>query len=160
MMLMPPTPLQNTCSSTRTTRAMTTHTRRSGRLRYSWTPIACEIQHSCAGPKHADAFNAVWPHLLAHSTQLNQELALLPTAPPHDKGGVFELRSYKLKPGKLLEWEAVWCVASDIHTASRNRLTHIARVSTGGAASRRAGGSLSPSQVGAFPSPLHHRPRL
>jgi hypothetical protein len=30
------------------------------------------------------------------------------TAAPHDLGGIFELRTYDLKPGKLLEWEQHW----------------------------------------------------
>ncbi|ODV89916.1 hypothetical protein CANCADRAFT_97831 [Tortispora caseinolytica NRRL Y-17796] len=30
------------------------------------------------------------------------------TAQPHTMGGIFELRSYTIKPGKLLEWEASW----------------------------------------------------
>ncbi|KAJ7631248.1 hypothetical protein FB45DRAFT_917954 [Roridomyces roridus] len=34
--------------------------------------------------------------------------AFLPTAPPHAEGGIFELRSYQLKPGTLLEWENTW----------------------------------------------------
>jgi len=48
------------------------------------------------------------PFLQGRSRQLNQEFAFLPTAPPHAEGGIFELRSYQLKPGTLLEWENAW----------------------------------------------------
>lgn len=50
------------------------------------------------------------PHLDSRATQLNQEFAFFPTAPPHDQGGLFELRTYQLQPGALLEWENVWYV--------------------------------------------------
>lgn len=43
--------------------------------------------------------------------QINQEFNFLPTMPPRSEGGVFELRSYQLKPGALLEWEHAWCVS-------------------------------------------------
>ena len=48
------------------------------------------------------------PYLTSRSSQLNQEFAFFPTAPPHTEGGVFELRKYQLKPGTLLEWEQTW----------------------------------------------------
>jgi NIPSNAP len=37
-----------------------------------------------------------------------QEFSFWPTAPPRTLGGVFELRSYTLHPGNLLEWEQHW----------------------------------------------------
>lgn len=37
-----------------------------------------------------------------------QEFSFWPTSPPRQLGGVFELRSYVLKPGSLLEWESHW----------------------------------------------------
>lgn len=49
------------------------------------------------------------PYLVSRSSQLNQEFAILPTAPPHSEGGVFELRTYQLNPGTLLQWEQTWC---------------------------------------------------
>lgn len=39
---------------------------------------------------------------------LMQEFSFWPTASPRNLGGIFELRSYNLQPGKLLEWEAHW----------------------------------------------------
>lgn len=58
--------------------------------------------------KHLAAYKAMLPFINGRSSQLNQEFAFLPTAPPHAEGGVFELRSYQLKPGTLLEWENAW----------------------------------------------------
>lgn len=37
-----------------------------------------------------------------------QEFSFWPTSPPRKFGGVFELRSYTLHPGHLLEWEHHW----------------------------------------------------
>ncbi len=37
-----------------------------------------------------------------------QEFSFWPTTPPRKLGGVFELRSYTLHPGNLLEWETHW----------------------------------------------------
>ncbi|KAH9829521.1 protein NipSnap homolog-like protein 1 [Teratosphaeria destructans] len=47
---------------------------------------------------------------LVHSkkTSLMQEFRFWPTSPPRKLGGVFELRSYTLHPGNLLEWETHW----------------------------------------------------
>jgi hypothetical protein len=58
--------------------------------------------------EHMAAYKAMLPFLNGRSSQLNQEFAFLPTAPPHAEGGIFELRSYQLKPGTLLEWESAW----------------------------------------------------
>ncbi|EFE41323.1 hypothetical protein TRV_03971 [Trichophyton verrucosum HKI 0517] len=41
-------------------------------------------------------------------TSLMQEFSFWPTTPPRRLGGVFELRSYTLHPGNLLEWESHW----------------------------------------------------
>ncbi|KAH9995959.1 NIPSNAP-domain-containing protein [Russula vinacea] len=48
------------------------------------------------------------PFLQSRATQLAQEFAFLPTSPPREEGGIFELRAYQLNPGALLEWEATW----------------------------------------------------
>jgi len=57
---------------------------------------------------HIKAYKAMLPFLTSRSSQLTQEFAFLPTAPPHAQGGIFELRSYQLKAGALLEWENAW----------------------------------------------------
>jgi len=41
-------------------------------------------------------------------TSLMQEFSFWPTTPPRQLGGIFELRSYTLHPGNLLEWETHW----------------------------------------------------
>lgn len=61
--------------------------------------------------QHAESCKALLPYVTSRSTQLAQEFAFFPTAPPHAQGGVFELRSYQLKPGTLLEWENTWCAS-------------------------------------------------
>ncbi|EPE08087.1 nipsnap family protein [Ophiostoma piceae UAMH 11346] len=47
---------------------------------------------------------------LVNSTHVSlmQEFSFWPTSPPRQLGGLFELRSYKLHPGNLLEWETHW----------------------------------------------------
>ncbi|KAH7338996.1 NIPSNAP-domain-containing protein [Rhizoctonia solani] len=51
---------------------------------------------------------ALRPYLISRNQQLCQEFAFLPSSPPREQGGIFELRSYTLHPGSLLEWENVW----------------------------------------------------
>ncbi|KAJ1302818.1 hypothetical protein OPQ81_003124 [Rhizoctonia solani] len=59
-------------------------------------------------PKIRATEAALRPYLLSRNQQLCQEFAFLPSSPPHEQGGIFELRSYTLQPGSLLEWENVW----------------------------------------------------
>ena len=46
--------------------------------------------------------------ITAKHTSLMQEFSFWPTTPPRQLGGLFELRSYTLHPGNLLEWETHW----------------------------------------------------
>jgi hypothetical protein len=50
----------------------------------------------------------VGKYLVSRRSDLMQEFAFWNTVPPRALGGVFELRRYVLKPGKLLEWENHW----------------------------------------------------
>lgn len=53
--------------------------------------------------------------LSSRSNWLTQEFAFWETAPPHTSASpnpLYELRTYHLKPGMLLEWEANWYVAA------------------------------------------------
>lgn len=50
----------------------------------------------------------VGQYLLSRRSDLMQEFAFWNTVPPRALGGIFELRTYGLKPGKLLEWEGHW----------------------------------------------------
>jgi hypothetical protein len=51
-------------------------------------------------------------HIQSRHSQLLSEFSFWPSSPPRDSGyedgGVFEMRSYQLMPGKLLEWEGAW----------------------------------------------------
>ncbi|KAG5720537.1 NipSnap like protein [Termitomyces sp. T112] len=58
--------------------------------------------------EHVKAFREMLPYLQSRSSQLNQEFAFFPSAPPRAQGGIFELRTYALQPGTLLEWESTW----------------------------------------------------
>ncbi|KAH8759033.1 hypothetical protein F5883DRAFT_426956 [Diaporthe sp. PMI_573] len=46
--------------------------------------------------------------ITSKKTSVMQEFSFWPTTPPRQLGGVFELRSYTLSPGNLLEWETHW----------------------------------------------------
>ncbi|KAK3337732.1 hypothetical protein B0T19DRAFT_438376 [Cercophora scortea] len=46
--------------------------------------------------------------ITSKNTSLMQEFSFWPTTPPRELGGLFELRSYTLHPGNLLEWETHW----------------------------------------------------
>ncbi|KAK3674406.1 hypothetical protein LTR78_005875 [Recurvomyces mirabilis] len=46
--------------------------------------------------------------ITSRKISLMQEFRFWPTSPPRKLGGVFELRSYTLNPGNLMEWETHW----------------------------------------------------
>jgi NIPSNAP len=46
--------------------------------------------------------------IYSKNTSLMQEFSFWPTTAPRHLGGLFELRSYTLHPGNLLEWETHW----------------------------------------------------
>ncbi|RKP08138.1 hypothetical protein THASP1DRAFT_30055 [Thamnocephalis sphaerospora] len=59
-------------------------------------------------PLHAAFLRELRPMLRERSNQICLEFAFWATMAPSYHGGVYELRSYKLKPGNLLEWETNW----------------------------------------------------
>ncbi|KAK7695027.1 hypothetical protein QCA50_002215 [Cerrena zonata] len=61
-----------------------------------------------ANSEYQEAYKKMLPYLNSRTLNLAQEFAFFPTAPPHTEGGIFEMRSYQLKPGTLLEWEHAW----------------------------------------------------
>ena len=75
--------------------------------------------------QHYESYKAMLPFLYSRTNQLNQEFAILPTAPPHADGGIFELRTYQLKAGTLLEWENTWCVLSRYFSFSQGVASHL-----------------------------------
>ncbi|KAL8710252.1 MAG: hypothetical protein Q9220_005183 [cf. Caloplaca sp. 1 TL-2023] len=65
--------------------------------------------HSIASHPDFPAFDRKLKSLITHKqTSLMQEFSFWPTSPPRQLGGLFELRSYTLHPGNLLEWETHW----------------------------------------------------
>ncbi|KAK9253740.1 NIPSNAP-domain-containing protein [Lipomyces tetrasporus] len=59
--------------------------------------------------KFIDYLGKVRPLLRSRHTNLMQEFSFWGgTAAPRDLGGIFELRTYDLQPGRLLEWETSW----------------------------------------------------
>ncbi|KAI4132539.1 MAG: hypothetical protein LQ338_000638 [Usnochroma carphineum] len=65
--------------------------------------------HSIASHPEFPAFDRKLKTLITHKqTSLMQEFSFWPTTPPRQLGGLFELRSYTLHPGNLLEWETHW----------------------------------------------------
>lgn len=60
---------------------------------------------------HLQFFNKeILPLIQSRTSQLNSEFKFLPAMGPQERGGVYELRTYDLKPGSLLEWEESWRV--------------------------------------------------
>ncbi|KAH8686024.1 hypothetical protein BGZ60DRAFT_365167 [Tricladium varicosporioides] len=65
--------------------------------------------HSIANHPEFPAFDKKLKSLInSKHLSLMQEFSFWPTTAPRQLGGVFELRSYTLHPGNLLEWETHW----------------------------------------------------
>ncbi|TPX11049.1 uncharacterized protein E0L32_007910 [Thyridium curvatum] len=65
--------------------------------------------HSIANHPEFPEFDRKLKSLIkSKTTSLMQEFSFWPTTPPRQLGGLFELRSYTLHPGNLLEWETHW----------------------------------------------------
>ncbi len=65
--------------------------------------------HSISRHPDFPAFDKKLKSLIkSKNTSLMQEFSFWPTTPPRKLGGLFELRSYTLHPGNLLEWETHW----------------------------------------------------
>lgn len=59
-------------------------------------------------PEFSKFDNKLKSLIKSKKTSLMQEFSFWPTTPPRRLGGLFELRSYTLHPGQLLEWETYW----------------------------------------------------
>jgi hypothetical protein len=65
-----------------------------------------KVRHS---EPHFETFNKkILPLIQSRTNQLVQEFSFWPSSPPKVLGGVYEMRSYQLRPGTLLEWEGEW----------------------------------------------------
>ncbi|KAI5474856.1 NIPSNAP family protein [Pseudohyphozyma bogoriensis] len=68
---------------------------------------------------HLEFFNHdILPLVQRRTSQLCQEFAFWQSAAPAVNGGIYELRSYDLQPGKLLEWEHEWRVGLEARLQS------------------------------------------
>jgi hypothetical protein len=68
-----------------------------------------ESRHSISNhPEFADFDRKLRGLINTKHISLMQEFSFWPTTPPRQLGGIFELRSYTLHPGNLLEWETHW----------------------------------------------------
>ncbi|PHH87925.1 hypothetical protein CDD83_8228 [Cordyceps sp. RAO-2017] len=59
-------------------------------------------------PQFAELDRKLKRMINSKSISLMQEFSFWPTTAPRELGGIFELRSYELHPGNLLEWETHW----------------------------------------------------
>ncbi|KAL2255588.1 hypothetical protein VTK26DRAFT_3062 [Humicola hyalothermophila] len=59
-------------------------------------------------PQYPDFDKKLRSLIRSKRCSLMQEFSFWPTTPPRQLGGLFELRSYTLHPGNLLEWETHW----------------------------------------------------
>lgn len=59
-------------------------------------------------PEFAEFDHKLKKLIKSKRTSLMQEFSFWPTTSPRKLGGVFELRTYTLHPGNLLEWEHHW----------------------------------------------------
>ncbi|BGP38860.1 hypothetical protein JCM10449v2_002798 [Rhodotorula kratochvilovae] len=58
---------------------------------------------------HLQFFNhEILPLINSRTSQLCTEFKFFPVTEPQERGGIYELRTYDLKPGALLEWENEW----------------------------------------------------
>lgn len=66
------------------------------------------INSVASHPDYAEFDNKLRSLINNKHVSLMQEFSFWPTTPPRQLGGLFELRSYTLHPGNLLEWETHW----------------------------------------------------
>ncbi|KAG0181608.1 hypothetical protein DFQ29_007712 [Apophysomyces sp. BC1021] len=59
-------------------------------------------------PVHKEFLKQLRPLLISRENNIMLEFSFWKTSPPHVTNGIYELRKYKLKPGRLLEWEMNW----------------------------------------------------
>lgn len=68
-----------------------------------------ESLHNIANHPEFPAFDKKLKSLIrSKKVSVMQEFSFWPTTAPRQLGGVFELRSYTLAPGNLLDWETHW----------------------------------------------------
>ncbi|KAK3952670.1 hypothetical protein QBC32DRAFT_259528 [Pseudoneurospora amorphoporcata] len=73
-----------------------------------YTGLHSSLSSVTSHPSYPSFSQRLAPLLYKRHTSLMQEFSFWPTTPPRQLGGIFELRSYTLHPGNLLEWETHW----------------------------------------------------
>ncbi|KAH9452846.1 hypothetical protein MJO28_008235 [Puccinia striiformis f. sp. tritici] len=58
--------------------------------------------------EHQEFTKSIRSLVNSRNSQLCREFAFWPCSGPKVNGGIYEMRSYQLKPGTLLEWETEW----------------------------------------------------
>ncbi|GAA5881384.1 hypothetical protein JCM3774_002541 [Rhodotorula dairenensis] len=72
-----------------------------------------------ASKGHLQFFNKeILPLIQSRTSQINNEFRFWNCSPAEDKGGIYELRTYDLYPGSLLEWEQHWRVGLEARVAT------------------------------------------
>jgi hypothetical protein len=58
--------------------------------------------------RYLSLMKSIKPMLRSRESQIVLEFAFWNATIPYDKNMIYELRTYLLKPGRLLEWEQGW----------------------------------------------------
>ncbi|KAG0048829.1 hypothetical protein BGZ83_006269 [Gryganskiella cystojenkinii] len=69
---------------------------------------AQEMDRLRKDPLYQKFLKELRPMLIRRDNQICLEFAFWKSRPPVDLGGIYEMRTYLLKPGNLLEWETNW----------------------------------------------------
>ncbi|KAJ1967241.1 hypothetical protein IWQ62_001980 [Dispira parvispora] len=70
-----------------------------------YSELVAQMRHN---PVYQDFQRCCQKLLVSRNNHIMLEFAFWPTSPPVTTNGIYELRSYRLKPGHLLEWESNW----------------------------------------------------
>ncbi|KAF9905895.1 hypothetical protein EC991_001222 [Linnemannia zychae] len=69
---------------------------------------AQEMDRLRKDPTYQKFLKDLRPMLISRDNQICLEFAFWKSRPPVALGGIYEMRTYLLKPGNLLEWETNW----------------------------------------------------
>jgi hypothetical protein len=97
------------CWSMRDSKALTRLQEHSGRIRYV---LNSSTKSELIRQEMKKLNSAILPNITSRQHQIISEFSFWPSSPPRDSGypdgGVFEMRTYQLQPGTLLQWEHAW----------------------------------------------------
>ncbi|KAI7852434.1 NIPSNAP-domain-containing protein [Circinella umbellata] len=66
------------------------------------------LQRLAQDPEYNAFLKQLRPLLISRENNVMLEFSFWKTSPPMETDGIYELRHYQLKPGRLLEWETEW----------------------------------------------------